>query len=110
MPALPCLPQRHKKRKRLYHKDSSVFIISAFDSMFYLTCAGFEPLERPFFLIIRPDGEPLLLTPRLDREHLMMAHNIDPNNVYSYWKYPAPQGRGWSDRLADEPSQVEAKV
>ena len=71
-----------------------LFIVSAFDSIFYLTGAGFEPLERPFFLIIRPSGNPSLLTPMLDRDYLKLAHNISPNNIHSYWEYPAPQGRG----------------
>ena len=82
--------------------ELDLFIVSAFDSIFYLTGAGFEPLERPFFLIIRPDEAPSLLTPLLDRDHLMMAQNIDPDNVHSYWEYPAPEGRGWPDRLADQ--------
>ena len=81
--------------------ELDLFIVSAFDSIFYLTGAGFEPLERPFFLIIRPDEEPSLLTPMLDRDHLKKAHNINPDNVHSYWDYPAPQGSGWTDRLAD---------
>ncbi|MFP6690219.1 MAG: aminopeptidase P family N-terminal domain-containing protein [Alphaproteobacteria bacterium] len=88
-------------RTRLQQLKASVektgldlFIVSAFDSIFYLTGAGFEPLERPFFLIIRPSGNPSLLTPMLDRDHLKLAHNISPNNIHSYWEYPAPQGRG----------------
>ncbi len=83
--------------------ELDLFIVSAFDSIFYLTGAGYEPLERPFFLIVRPDGEPSLLTPRMDRDHLKeKAHNISPDNVHSYREYPAPQGQGWPDRLADE--------
>ena len=50
--------------------ELDLFIVSAFDSIFYLTGAGYEPLERPFFLIIQPDREPLLLTPLMDRNHL----------------------------------------
>ena len=34
--------------------ELDLFIVSAFDSIFYLTGAGYEPFERPFFLIIRP--------------------------------------------------------
>ena len=83
--------------------ELDLFIVSAFDSIFYLTGAGYEPLERPFFLIVRPDGEPSLLTPLMDRDHLKeKAHNISPDNVHSYREYPAPQGQGWPDRLADE--------
>ncbi|MFQ5624866.1 MAG: M24 family metallopeptidase [Paracoccaceae bacterium] len=79
-----------------------LFIVSAFDSIFYLTGAGYEPLERPFFLIIRPDGEPSPLTPLLDRDHLKKARGIKPENIHSYREYPAPQGDGWPERLAAE--------
>ena len=83
--------------------ELDLFIVSAFDSIFYLTGAGYEPLERPFFLIIRPDGEPSLLTPLMDRDHLKKkAHNINPDNIHSYREYPALQGRGWPERMADE--------
>ncbi len=73
--------------------DLDLFIVSAFDGIFYLTGAGYEPLERPFFLIIRPNSEPSLLTPLMDRDHLKKAHNINPDNVHSYWEYPATQGQ-----------------
>jgi Xaa-Pro dipeptidase len=75
--------------------ELDLFIVSAFDNIFYLTGAGYEPLERPFFLIVRPDGEPSLLTPLMDRDHLKKAHNINPDNVHSYREYPAPQGQGY---------------
>lgn len=55
-------------RRRLESLQASVaeagldlFIVSAFDSLYYLTGAGFEPLERPFFLLIRPRQAPILL-------------------------------------------------
>jgi len=43
-----------------------LFIVSAFESIYYLTGAGFEPLERPFFLLVRPSGASSLLVPKLD--------------------------------------------
>lgn len=79
-----------------------LFIVSAFDSIYYLTGAGFEPLERPFFLLVRPEGPPILLVPKLDHEHMKEAHNIEADNVHTYWEYPAPAGRKWPDRLRHE--------
>jgi Xaa-Pro dipeptidase len=79
-----------------------VFIVSAFDSIYYLTGAGFEPLERPFFLLVRPERPPALLVPELDHEHMKKAHNIPAENIHTYWEYPAPAGRGWPDRLRDQ--------
>jgi Xaa-Pro dipeptidase len=71
-----------------------LFIVSAFDSIYYLTGAGFEPLERPFFLLVRPDRPATLLVPMLDHEHMKKAHNVAPGDIHTYWDYPAPVGRG----------------
>jgi Xaa-Pro dipeptidase len=46
-----------------------LFLVSAFDNIYYLTGAGFEPLERPFFLLFRPGHPSVLLIPKLDHEH-----------------------------------------
>jgi Xaa-Pro dipeptidase len=92
-------------RRRLESLQASVaeagldlFIVSALDSIYYLTGAGFEPLERPFFLLIRPRQAPILLVPKLEQEHMRMARNISAQDIQTYWDYPAPSGRGWPDR------------
>ena len=93
-------------RRRLESLQASVteagldlFIVSAFDSIYYLTGAGFEPLERPFFLLIRPQHAPILLVPKLDHEHMKKACNIRKQDIQTYWEYPSPPGRGWPERL-----------
>jgi Xaa-Pro dipeptidase len=86
--------------------DLDLFIVSALDSIYYLTGAGFEPLERPFFLLVRPDQPPLLLVPKLDHEHMKKAHAIPAENIHTYWDYPASAGRGWPDRLQEHIGNV----
>ena len=76
-----------------------VFIVSAFDSLYYLTGTGFEPLERPFFLLIRPRQAPILLVPKLEHEHMKKACNFTEQDIRTYWEYPAPPGRGWPDAV-----------
>ena len=76
-----------------------LFIVSALDSLYYLTGAGFEPFERPFFLLIRPGQEPTLLVPKLEQEHMKKACNVAESDIRTYWDYPAPPGRGWPDTL-----------
>ncbi len=78
-----------------------LFIVSAFESIYYLTGAGFEPLERPFFLLVRPSGAPKLLVPKLDHEHMKKAYNISAENIHTYSEYPAPAGNMWSDQLPE---------
>jgi Xaa-Pro dipeptidase len=106
---LPIPPVEY--RERLERLQSSVaqagldvFVVSGFDSIYYLTGAGFEPLERPFFLLVYPDGSksPVLLVPMLDAEHMSSkARNIGRQHIQTYWEYPAPEGRGWPERLCD---------
>ena len=93
-------------RKRLQSLQAGVaeagldlFIVSALDSLYYLTGAGFEPLERPFFLLIRPRQTPILLVPKLEQEHMKKACNITEQDIRTYWDYPAPPGRGWPDAI-----------
>jgi Xaa-Pro dipeptidase len=78
-----------------------LFLVSSFESIYYLTGAGFEPLERPFFLLVFPDQakSPVLLVPKLDTEHMAKARAV--HDIRSYWEYPAPAGRGWPDRLRE---------
>lgn len=85
-----------------------LFIVSAFDSIYYLTGAGFEPLERPFFLLVRPQGAISLIVPKLDHEHMKKAYGVLPENIHTYWEYPAPNGRCWSDRLGEQLGEAQA--
>jgi Xaa-Pro dipeptidase len=92
-----------ERLKRLQERmtDLDVFIVTSRESIYYLTGAGFEPLERPFFLLVPKSGPPTLITPMLDRDHLGKAHNVEPANIKFYWDYPAPTGRGWRDILLE---------
>jgi Xaa-Pro dipeptidase len=97
-------------RSRLERLESAVaeaeleiFLVSSFDSIYYLTGAGFEPLERPFFLAVYPRGlsGPTLLVPKLDAEHMEKARKVIDLEIRTYWEYPAPDGRRWIDKLRD---------
>src|SRR6516225_9953822 len=82
--------------------DVEVFLVTSFDSIYYLTGKGFEPLERPFFLAVYPRGvrAPTLLVPKLDAEHMEQARGSVPKiQIRTYWEYPAPDGRRWIDGL-----------
>ena len=89
-------------QRKVSENEFDLFIVSAFDSIYYLTGAGFEPLERPFFLLVRPERSPMLLVPKLDEQHMKKAHNIPAENIHTYSEYPAAAGRSWPDRLRDQ--------
>jgi Xaa-Pro dipeptidase len=82
--------------------ELDLFIVSAFDSLYYLTGAGFEPLERPFFLLVYSKQLPILIVPKLEQEHMKKARPIPPDNIVTYWDYPAPAGLCWQDRLQNQ--------
>jgi Xaa-Pro dipeptidase len=77
--------------------DLDAYLISSKDSIFYLTGVSYEPMERPFFIIVRPKMPSVLLVPSLEKTHLHAAANVDV--VHDYWDYPSPHGLGWPERL-----------
>ena len=94
-------------RAGVQQAELDLFIVSALDSLYYLTGAGFEPLERPFFLLVHPRQTPLLLVPKLDHEHMKKACGVAAENIHSYWEFPAPAGRGWLDQLREHIGNIQ---
>ena len=87
-------------RRAVAEAGLDVFLVSSFDSIYYLTGSGFEPLDRPFFLLVGPPGgqEPTLLVPRLDEQHMGKASHII-GEIRTYREYPAPGDVGGSMRF-----------
>ena len=79
--------------------ELDLFIVSAEESIQYLTGVSYTPLERPFFILVRPRGQPELLVPMLERDHLAQAASVQ--QVTTYWDYPSLPGEGWSERLLE---------
>lgn len=75
------------------------FVATTTDNIFYLTGATFEPLERPFFLVVGADGSRRMVVPALEQDHLGKAWGIAADGVLAYREFPAPPGQGWADRL-----------
>ncbi|MDF2629449.1 MAG: Aminopeptidase YpdF [Symbiobacteriaceae bacterium] len=89
----------HRLQEKLHQRQIDAFVVSAEDSIYYLTGVSYKPLERPFFIIIRADAEPVLLVPALEQDHLRAAPNV--SEVRHYWDYPSPPGEGWPERLTE---------
>jgi Xaa-Pro dipeptidase len=75
------------------------FVATTTDNIFYLTGATFEPMERPFFLIIGADGSRRMLVPAMERDHMGKAWGIEARCVLTYREFPAPAGHGWAEQL-----------
>lgn len=86
-------------QEKIVRQHLEAFLVTAQDSIYYLTGVTYVPLERPFFILVRPGQGASLLVPALDREHLSSAPNLD--EVRSYWDYPSPPGDGWPECLLD---------
>jgi Xaa-Pro dipeptidase len=94
------LIERMKRlQARVLDSELDAFLVTAQDSIYYLTGVTYAPLERPFFILVRPEDTPVLLVPTLDREHFASAPNVE--EVRSYWDYPSPPGLGWSEGLLE---------
>ncbi|MGD8904124.1 MAG: Xaa-Pro peptidase family protein [Anaerolineae bacterium] len=97
-------PEEYQERvsrlqQRVAEAGLDLFIVSAEESIQYLTGVSYTPLERPFFILIRPQGQPELLVPMLERDHLAEAASV--RKVTTYWDYPSLPGEGWADRLLE---------
>lgn len=85
-----------KLQTELASNALDAFIISDPGSIYYYTGASYKAQERPFFIIVFPSKRPTFLVPKLEESHMEKA-NI--GNVVSYWEFPAPEGRGWPEKM-----------
>jgi len=89
---------RFKKLQQSVKEEKlKAFIVSSEENIYYLTGVSYRPLERPFFIVVRPDDDPVLVVPLMEEEHLKEAPNV--TEIHAYREYPAPVGKGWADIL-----------
>ena len=86
-------------QEKIGQHELDAFLVTSQESIYYLTGVTYVPLERPFFILVRPAGAPNLLVPALEGEHLEAAPNV--GEVQHYWEYPSPPGRGWPEKLLE---------
>ena len=86
--------RRSRLQKEIVQNRLDAYLVSSEESIYYLTGASYKPLERPFFIVVRPEREPTLIVPMLEKIHMAKA-NI--GTVTPYWEYPSPDGSGWAD-------------
>ena len=99
IPSDEYLSRMTRLQARVAAEDIDAFLVSGKDSIYYLTGVSYNPLERPFFIIVRPDGPSVLLVPELEKTHLKTAPNVGA--VHSYWDYPSRKGEGYLEKLHD---------
>ncbi|AXE33274.1 M24 family metallopeptidase [Chromobacterium phragmitis] len=90
----------HLLRSRLLEAGIRQYVASGTESIYYLSGISYEPLERPFFLLLdAATGKRKMLVPQLEHAHLKQAWGVAEGDVHSYREYPAPAGERWEDAL-----------
>lgn len=88
---------RFQKTMETHSLDS--YIITAEEDIWYFTNITYKPEERPFFLVISPNQQPVLVVPKLEEAHVYKG--ILDCKVITYWEYPSPVGENWYEVLND---------
>jgi len=86
-------------QRKIKEASLDAYLITSQESIYYLTGATYRPIERPFFIIMRPEGEPDLIVPELEREHMRKAKGF--GDVQTYFEYPSVAGENWFDKLGN---------
>lgn len=84
-------------QQKIREERLDAFLVTAQDSIYYLTGATYKPIERPFFIVIYPESAPDLVVPALERRHMRKAGSF--REVVSYFDYPAAPGENWYDKV-----------
>ena len=76
--------QDRVKRLQKYVSEQGLdaMLVTSKDAIFYLSGASYDPVERPFIIIIRPEGVPSLVVPRLEYEHMMKVEGFGEIQYY----------------------------
>lgn len=95
---------RKERMRRLQQYVSKqgldAMLVTSQDAIYYLSGASYTPVERPFFIIVRPQGEPSLVVPRLEYEHMMKVEGF--GDIQYYFEYPSVPGQNWYDYVAKD--------
>ena len=84
------LDRMQKLQRKVAASEIDAFLVATEESIYYLSGVSYRPLERPFFILVRPQGGAALLVPALEATHLSAAPNME--SVHTYWDYPSPAG------------------
>lgn len=92
-------------QRSLQRQGVDAALITSTDSIYYLTGLRYVPFERAFFLVVRPEGQMVVVTPRIEAEN--MATIRLSHRIVEYTDYPAPIGETYMDALNSVISTTE---
>lgn len=82
-----------KRKLELQSLDS--YIVTDEYDIWYFTNLTYKPEERPFFLIISQQDNPVLIVPKLEESHVNKS--VLDCEIITYWDYPSPLNENWYD-------------
>jgi hypothetical protein len=82
-------------------RDEGLDAYVSFDpvNVYYLTNFANNVHERPFLLVIPPQGTPAIVAPLLETSHVRARARCDLEYA-TYYEFPAPEGENWWDVYA----------
>lgn len=89
--------RRSELADRINDLELDALLVSSRESIYYLTGASYVPEERPFFILIHPEKNPVFIVPKLEAAHMEKS---GIGTVKFYTEFPAPKGEGWMDVIS----------
>ncbi len=87
-------------RAEMERLDLDAYVTSTPDNTHYLTNFANYVHERPFVLVIGRTGPPRFVAPKLEIPHIR-HRSVGNLDLIPYREFPAPEGEGWEDALAE---------
>ncbi len=87
-------------RVEMERLELDAYVTSTPDNTYYLTNFANYVHERPFVLVIGRNGPSQFVAPKLEIPHIR-HRSIGDLDLVPYREFPAPEGEGWEDALAD---------
>jgi Xaa-Pro aminopeptidase len=82
------------------------YIVRTDANIMYLNAVDFYSAERKVLMVVPRRGEPTLIVPRMETEHL--ASSAATSRITTYWEMDARPGRGWVETLQATLGNVKA--
>lgn len=89
-----------KVQDRMAEAGLDRYVAFSPDNIYYLTNFANLVMERPFVLVVPRKGSPQFVVPQLEIPHVTSRAILDLELI-SYFEFPAPKGRAWSDRFKE---------
>ncbi|MEA1962289.1 MAG: aminopeptidase P family N-terminal domain-containing protein [Bacillota bacterium] len=84
-------------QKNIVAESLDAMLITSQESIYYLTGADYDPVERPFFIIAKKEGVPMLVVPKMEFAHMSKVGNFGKIDYYE--EFPTREGACWYDKL-----------